>query len=77
MIKAAKTINRHWDGVLRWFHSRLTTALLEATNGLIQAAKRRARGYRSTRYLITLVYLVAGKLEFNLPSMGVAYAHTK
>jgi len=77
MIKAAKTIKRHWDGVVRWFHSRITTALLEATNGLIQAAKRRARGFRSTRYLITMVYLIAGKLEFNLPALGVAHAHTK
>jgi len=77
MIKAAKTIKAHWEGVLRWFHSRLTNALLEATNGLIQAAKRRSRGFRSTRYLITMVYLVAGKLDLNLPPLRIAFAHTK
>jgi len=77
MVKAAKTIKAHWDGVLRWFHTRLTNALLEATNGLIQAAKRRARGYRSSKYLITIVYLLASKLELNLPPLRLAFAHTK
>lgn len=77
MIKAAKTIKKHWDGVLRWFRSRLTNALLEATNGLIQTAKRRARGYRSTRYLITMIYLLAGNLELELPQLHATFAHTK
>jgi transposase len=35
---------------------------LEAINGLIQSAKVKARGFRSSRYLITMVYLIAGKL---------------
>jgi len=77
MIKAAKSIKEHWEGVLRWFHSRLTNALLEATNGLIQSAKRRSRGFRSTRYLITMVYMVAGKLDLKLPPLRIAFAHTK
>jgi hypothetical protein len=29
-----------------------------------QAAKRRARGYRSTKNLINMAYLIAGKLNF-------------
>lgn len=77
MIKAARTIKRHWEGVLRWFHSRLTNAVAEAINGLIQAAKRQARGYRSTRYLITMIYVIGGKLVFKLPPMRGAAAHTK
>jgi heptaprenylglyceryl phosphate synthase len=39
---------------------------LEGFNSLIQAAKARARGYRTTKNLITMVYLVAGKLNFDL-----------
>ncbi len=31
--------------------------------GLIQAAKRHARGYRSTRNYIAMIYLVVGKLD--------------
>jgi len=68
MIKAARTIKQHWAGVLRWFESGITNGILEGINSLIQAAKAKARGYRSTRYLITMVYLIAGKLEFNLPT---------
>ena len=76
MIKAAKTIKKHWDGVLRWFTSRISNGLLEAINSLIQSAKAKARGFRNSRYLITMVYLIAGKLDFKLPTMGNA-THTK
>jgi transposase len=66
MIEAARTIKRHWDGVLRWFESRITNGVLEGINSPIQAAKTKARGYRSTRNLITIVYLIAGKLDLSL-----------
>ncbi|MBA1443417.1 MAG: ISL3 family transposase [Gammaproteobacteria bacterium] len=68
MIKAAKTIKRHWDGVLNWFDSHLTNALLEGMNSLIQAAKSRARGYRSNRNFIAMAYLIGAKLDFELPT---------
>jgi len=68
VIEAAKTIKRHWEGVLNWFAGRLTTGLLEGINSLIQAAKARARGYRTNRNLITMAYLIAGKLEYGLPT---------
>ena len=63
MIEAARTIKRHWDGVLRWFESGMTNGVLEGINSLIQAAKAKARGYRSDRNFITIVYLIAGKLN--------------
>jgi transposase len=63
----AKMVKKHWNGILSWFDSKLSNGYLEAINGLIQSAKRRARGYRSTKNLINIAYLIAGKLEFNLP----------
>lgn len=66
--EAAYTIKRHWNGILRWFKSKINNGILEAINSLIQAAKARARGYRTTRNLITMIYLIAGKLNFNLPT---------
>jgi transposase len=66
--EAAYTIKRHWDGVLNWFKSRINNGILEGFNSLVQAAKARARGYRTTEYLITMIYLITGKLRFNLPS---------
>ena len=68
VIRAAKTIRRHWDGVLRWSCSRVSNGMLEAMNSLVQAAKARARGYRTTENFITVAYLVCGKLAFNLPT---------
>jgi transposase len=44
-------------------HSRVSNGLLEGLNSLIQAAKRRARGYRSNRNFITMIYLIVGKLN--------------
>jgi transposase len=76
IIKAAKTIKKHWAGVLRWFVSRISNGVLEAINSLIQSAKAKARGFRNSRYLITMVYLIAGKLDFKLPNLGYA-THTK
>ncbi|MEA1958429.1 MAG: ISL3 family transposase [Chloroflexota bacterium] len=66
--KAAYTIKRHWDGILRWFQSRISNGILEGLDSLIQAAKARARGYRTTRNLAATIYLIGGKLEFGLPT---------
>jgi len=33
-----------------------------------EAAKAKARGYRSTRNLKAIIYLIAGKLELSLPT---------
>ena len=55
-------VENHWDGIIAWQQSRLSNGLLEGTNSLVQAAKRRARGYRNKDKLITIIYLIAGKL---------------
>ncbi|MGH8410129.1 MAG: ISL3 family transposase [Pseudomonas sp.] len=68
MIDAARTVKRHWDGILRWFDSKIANGLIEGINSLVQAAKAKARGYRSTRNLKAIVYLLAGKLDLSLPA---------
>jgi len=68
MVKAARTIKAHWDGILNWFDSQLTTGFIEGMNGLIQAAKSKARGYRSDKNFIAIAYLLGAKLEFKLPT---------
>lgn len=57
-----RLVEAHWDGITAWQQSRLSNGLLEGTNSLIQAAKRRARGYRSKAKMISIIYLIAGKL---------------
>ena len=68
VIDAAHTVKRHWDGILRWFNSKIANGLIEGINSLVQAAKAKARGYRSTRNLKAMIYLVTGKLDLRLPT---------
>jgi transposase len=68
IIEAARTVKRHWDGILRWFDSKIANGLIEGINSLVQADKAKARGYRSTRNLTAIVYLLAGKLDLALPA---------
>jgi transposase len=68
IIDAAHTVKRHWDGILRWFDSKIANGLIEGINSLVQAAKAKARGYRSTRNLKAMIYLLAGKLDLRLPA---------
>lgn len=68
VVEAARTIKRHWQGILRWFDSKIANGLIEGINSLVQAAKAKARGYRSTRNLKAIIYLLAGKLDLALPA---------
>jgi transposase len=63
IIDFARMVEEYWLGIIRWFQSRITNGLLEGLNSLVQAAKRRARGYRSTRNYIAMIYLTVGKLD--------------
>jgi transposase len=47
MAKTARMIERH----------------IEALNRVFSAVKRKARGFRSTRNLITMLYFTAGRLD--------------
>ncbi len=68
IIDAAHIIKRHWDGILRWFRSKIANGLIEGINSLVQAAKAKARGYRSMRNLAAMVYILAGELDLRLPA---------
>ena len=68
MIEVAKSIKRNWDGVVAYLETRLTNGPAEAINGIIQMVKRKCRGFRNIVYFQTMIYLVASKLTFDLPS---------
>ncbi len=63
IISAAKTIKRHWDGVLRWWSSKINNGILEGLNSVIQAAKSKARGYKLPRNFKIIAYLLAGDID--------------
>ncbi len=69
IIATAKTIRRHWSGILAFFKSRIANGLAEGINSVIQVVKRRARGYTNADNFITMIYLNCSKLNFNLPQV--------
>lgn len=64
MKQVARLIRRHFEGIVAWAQTRATNGFLEALNGLFQAAKRKARGYRRLSTIRTVIFLLAGKLDF-------------
>ncbi|MDQ2899762.1 MAG: transposase, partial [Acidobacteriota bacterium] len=65
IIDVAKIIRRHQAGILRRFTSRINNGILEGINSLVQAAKAKAKGYRSTPNFASIIYLIAGKLDLS------------
>ena len=44
----------------------MTSGVIEGVTSLAQAAGARARGYRNPETFNTMIYLIAGRLEFDL-----------
>jgi transposase len=65
MKQVAALVRNHLEGIVAWAQTRQTNGFLEAINGLFQAAKRRARGYGRLSTIKTVIFLIAGKLDFN------------
>ena len=68
MKKLAKTIMAKAEGILRSIDTGLSNGVLEAINGNVQAAKRKAKGFRTKRNLKAIVYLIAGDVLANSPT---------
>ena len=65
----ARTIKRHFDGVLPSMETRLTNGVMETINGLLQLAKRIAHGFRNFHYFRLAAYLKAGRLNLQTPRL--------
>lgn len=68
VINAAKTMKRHWDGILNYIESRISNGVLEGINSIVQSLKASARGYRNTSNFMTMIFLRCGDLHFTLPT---------
>lgn len=66
MINVAQSLKRHEDGILRWFQTKMTNGLLEGLNSLIQATKRKARGFRTIDNFIAMAYVTVNKLAITV-----------
>jgi transposase len=62
MKKALATLAGMKSLIVRRWHSTYTNARLEGFNGLFQAARARARGYRNVKTFKTMIYLIGAPL---------------
>lgn len=62
MRKAAQTVQHHLSGIQNWVRSRINNGILEGLNSVLQAAKRKARGY-GKKHFATMAFLLTGKLN--------------
>jgi len=63
MLQCAKMVESHLPGILGHWDHKTTNAFLEGLNSVFSAVKRKARGFRSTHNLITMLYFTASKLR--------------
>lgn len=68
MKEAAKSLISHKDKILNFFRNWLTNAICEGINSMIQAAKRKARGFHTFEGYSSMIYLVTGKLALTVPT---------
>lgn len=61
--KLAKTLSERFDAVVRGMLDSRSNAYVEAMNGLLQQAKRAARGFRTARNFIAIAYLRMSRLK--------------
>ena len=67
MKDAAATLQSHRQNILAYFYHRITNAVCEGINSMIQAAKRKARGFNTYKGFASMIYLIAGKLQLAVP----------
>ena len=65
--KLAATLKQRLEGVVRGMLDSRSNAYVEAMNGLLQQAKRAARGFRTATHFIAIAYLRMSKLK-HLPA---------
>jgi len=61
-MKTFRSFATHLDRIMERWNSSHSNARLEGLNGLFQAARARARGYRNTATYITIIYLLGAPL---------------
>jgi len=69
MKQVAGTLKKYKQNILSYFYYRLTNAISEGINSIIQSAKRRARGFRTIEGYVAAIYLAVGKLNFSCPPL--------
>lgn len=75
MKRVARTVRAEREGILNWFSSKATNAVLEGLNSVIQSMKRAARGFRNVEYFRTAIFLRLGGLDFSARTASSCATH--
>lgn len=59
----ALRLRNHLSGILAYYNNWTTSGMIEAINGKLQLAKKRARGYRNFRNFRAIAYWIAGGIR--------------
>ena len=63
MNRVARSFKAHWNGIVKYFNTRLISGFVERVNLKIQEIKRLAKGYRNMPNFIPMIYFHLGKLQ--------------
>lgn len=67
-VRVARTIRRHFDGVVAYFRERLTNGIVEGFfNNRLRMIARRAFGFHSPHSLISMLFLCCGGIKLDPP----------
>ena len=69
-VKAARTIRKHFDGIVAYFQERLTNGIVEGFNNRLRMIARRAFGFHTPEPLIAMLYLCCGGIQLDPPLPG-------
>lgn len=65
--RLGRTLQEHFEAVIEGMQQGRSNVFVEAMNGLMQNAKRAARGFRTSRNFIAIAYLCLSKFR-HLPA---------
>ena len=66
-VRTARTIRKHFDGILAYVSERLTNAFLEGMNNRIRMIAHRAYGFHSAPALIAMIFLCCSGITLEPP----------
>lgn len=63
MARVGRTLQKHLAGILAHWENPLTNAFMEGLMSVFSATKRKARGYRTFKYLSAMLYFTGANLD--------------
>lgn len=70
--KVVKTLRAHKEGILAYFTHRITTAVCEGFNSVIETIKNNARGFRCFEHFRDRILFHLGRLDLRTPATAPA-----